>query len=270
MAQALMTWSACLLLPLGLLAGLLSGLLGIGGGLIFSPVLLAIGLPAHAALATSTLAIVPTTLAGSWTHLRSQQLPSAAVAAIVGGAVSGGLLFSRSGQALPGWLLLALQAGLYGALVLIVGPSQPEPSEPAEAPEAAEGQAAASTPHGKLVLVGLVAGAASGWLGIGGGLVMVPLMVRSLKLRVRLAIRLSTLAVCASALSASVYLVHDGRTRVLPALLLGGSAALAARWSAARLQRVPEHWLVGLLKLLCGLLALDSSRRALALLMAQR
>jgi len=32
-----------LLLPLGILAGLLSGLLGISGGLIFSPLLLAIG-----------------------------------------------------------------------------------------------------------------------------------------------------------------------------------------------------------------------------------
>ncbi|MFM2158975.1 MAG: hypothetical protein RLZZ124_1449, partial [Cyanobacteriota bacterium] len=98
------------LLPLGILAGLLSGLLGIGGGLIFSPLLLALGLPPHQALATSTLAIVPTTLAGSWAHLRSGLVPPAAIAAICGSAVAGGLLFSRSGGAVQGWQLLALQA----------------------------------------------------------------------------------------------------------------------------------------------------------------
>ena len=66
------------LLPLGILAGLLSGLLGIGGGLIFAPLLLAMGLSPHQALATSTLAIVPTTLAGSWTHLRTGAIPARA------------------------------------------------------------------------------------------------------------------------------------------------------------------------------------------------
>ena len=64
-----------LLVPLGILAGLLSGLLGIGGGLVFSPLLLLLGLSPHQALATSTLAIVPTTAGGSWEHLRHGRLP---------------------------------------------------------------------------------------------------------------------------------------------------------------------------------------------------
>ena len=68
-------WSLLPLVPLGLLAGLLSGLLGIGGGLIFSPLLLLLGLDPHQALATSSLAIVPTTLGGTWSHLRSRSLP---------------------------------------------------------------------------------------------------------------------------------------------------------------------------------------------------
>ena len=64
-----------ILLPLGILAGLLAGLLGIGGGLVFSPLLLWLGLSPHQALATSTLAIVPTTAGGSWAHLRRGLLP---------------------------------------------------------------------------------------------------------------------------------------------------------------------------------------------------
>ena len=52
-----MTWSLLSLVPLGLLTGLLSGVLGIGGGLVFSPLLLLVGLDPHHALATSTLAM---------------------------------------------------------------------------------------------------------------------------------------------------------------------------------------------------------------------
>lgn len=246
------------LVPLGIFAGLLSGMLGIGGGLIFAPLLLALGLPPHQALATSTLAIVPTTLAGSWTHLRSGTIPIRAILAIAGGAVVGGSLFSHAGVALQGWHLLALQSALYGVLALIVSPRRAHEQDDGPGPLPLPGIAA----------VGLVAGAATGLLGLGGGLVMVPLMVQGLRLRVYLAIRLSTLAVCASASSASVGLLIDGRARPDFALLLGAIAALAAAWSAGRLQKVPEQRLVLLLRWLCLALALDGGRRALQLALA--
>ncbi|MFN5162841.1 MAG: TSUP family transporter, partial [Cyanobacteriota bacterium] len=86
------------MLPLGLLAGLLSGLLGIGGGLIFSPILLMVGLSPHQALATSTLAIVPTTLGASWSHLRSGTLPGKATMVIAAAACLSAGLFSRIGH----------------------------------------------------------------------------------------------------------------------------------------------------------------------------
>ena len=105
-------------------------------------------------------------------------------------------------------------------------------------------------------------------LGVGGGLVMVPLLVRVIGLRVYLAIRLSTLAVFASAATASVSLLSDGRAQPGVGLLLGGVAALAAQWSAARLQRVGEQRLVQLLRLLCVLLAVDGARRAVQLVLA--
>jgi len=254
-----MPWELLPLLPLGILAGLLSGLLGIGGGLIFSPLLLALGLPPHQALATSTLAIVPTTLAGSWAHLRSAQVPPAAAAAIGLSAAAGAQLFSHAGAALAGWHLLALQSLMYGILAVVVGPRQ----EGAGALESAA--VAQRLPLAGIAAVGLVAGLASGMLGVGGGLVMVPLLVRLAGLRLYLAIRLSTLAVCASAASASIGLLSDGRAQPAMGLLLGGLAALAAQWSAARLQRVSEQRLVHLLRLLCVLLAIDGVRRAVQL-----
>ena len=257
-----MPWELLPLLPLGILAGLLSGLLGIGGGLIFSPLLLALGLTPHQALATSTLAIVPTTLAGSWTHLRSGQVPRPAIAAIGLSAATGALLFSHAGAGLAGWQLLTLQSLMYAVLAVVVGPRQ-ESTGPALGAPGSE-----RVPLAGIAAVGMVAGLAGGMLGVGGGLVMVPLMVRVIGLRVYLAIRLSTLAVCASAASASVGLLSDGRAQPAVGLLLGGVAALAAQWSAARLQRVSEHQLVQLLRLLCVLLALDGARRAIQLVLA--
>ncbi len=247
------------LLPLGLLAGILSGLLGIGGGLLFSPMLLLVGLPPHQALATSTVAIVPTTLGGVWSHWRQGTLPLGPSFCIGASALVSGLLFSRVGEWLSGGQLLAIQAGMYLLLTCTIAPNRELPSEPG---------VARPWPLAGLGAVGGVAGFAGGLLGVGGGLLMVPLMVRGLSLPIRGAIRLSTFAVLCSASTASVEFLGSGRARGLMALLLGATAAVAARWSAARLERVSEALLVRLLRLVTGLLAFDSGRRALALLLA--
>ena len=243
------------MLPLGLLAGLLSGLLGIGGGLIFSPILLMAGLSPHQALATSTLAIVPTTMGASWSHVRSGTLPGQATVVIATAACLAAGLFSRIGSGLQGWTLLGLQALMYLILCLTIAPRG----------DADERRGTQEPSWLALALVGLVAGVASGLLGVGGGLVMVPLMVRCVGLPIHLAIRLSTLAVLASASVAATGFVADGRAQTPLGLLLGGTAAISSRWAAARLQRVSADQLTGLLRLVTLLLALDSGRRALGL-----
>ena len=55
---------------LGGFAGVLAGLFGVGGGILFVPVLVAIGLGQHDANGTSLLAILPTVLIGTWTQSR--------------------------------------------------------------------------------------------------------------------------------------------------------------------------------------------------------
>jgi uncharacterized membrane protein YfcA len=57
-------------LSLGLAAGALSGLFGVGGGILFVPVLVGLGLGQVEAAATSLLAIVPTAGVGIWRQSR--------------------------------------------------------------------------------------------------------------------------------------------------------------------------------------------------------
>jgi uncharacterized membrane protein YfcA len=51
---------------LGAVAGVLAGLFGVGGGILFVPTLTALGLTQVHAEATSLLAIIPTVLVGVW------------------------------------------------------------------------------------------------------------------------------------------------------------------------------------------------------------
>jgi hypothetical protein len=60
------TTTVLLALVLGLAAGVLAGLFGVGGGILFVPALVALGLGQVEAAATSLLAIVPTAAVGVW------------------------------------------------------------------------------------------------------------------------------------------------------------------------------------------------------------
>lgn len=79
-------WTIVLALTLGLTAGVLAGLFGVGGGILFVPMLVALGLGQLEAQATSLLAILPTVVAGAWNQRRYGNLR--ARAALVLGVVS--------------------------------------------------------------------------------------------------------------------------------------------------------------------------------------
>jgi len=86
------TWSIVAAVSLGLAAGVLSGVFGVGGGILFVPTLVALGLGQVEAAATSLLAIVPTAATGVIRQRASGNLKVKAalvlgVASIVGAEV---------------------------------------------------------------------------------------------------------------------------------------------------------------------------------------
>jgi uncharacterized membrane protein YfcA len=105
-----------LAIALGLVAGVLAGMFGIGGGLLFVPTLIALGLGHHEALGTSLLAIIPTVLVGTWRQARygNVRWRAAAVLGVAAAAAAqGGVAVA---VALPDATLRRLFAGL---LVLV-------------------------------------------------------------------------------------------------------------------------------------------------------
>ena len=117
-------WLVALALVLGLAAGLLAGMFGVGGGILFVPTLVALGLAPHHAAATSLLAIVPTAMVGVWRQRRYGNLRAAAAVVLGLASLAGVEAGVRIALALPeqtlrrlfGALLLAVAAQLaYGA-----------------------------------------------------------------------------------------------------------------------------------------------------------
>jgi hypothetical protein len=90
-----------LALLLGLAAGVLAGLLGVGGGLIFVPVLVALGLGQIEAQATSLLAILPTVAAGAWNQRRYGQLRTRTALVVGIASIAGVEAGARIATALP-------------------------------------------------------------------------------------------------------------------------------------------------------------------------
>ena len=274
-------WDIPILIGLGLFAGGLAGLLGIGGGLIFAPVLLWLNLPPHQALATSSFAIVPTALAGTIVHLQSGRLPARSAFAIGLAGFGSALLFGGLGGLAAGWMLLAMQTAVYVLLAFTINEqpeAEPDPNaetvtdidlEKTEKKEMNEPPCSDTdeTSAPLLAGVGCIAGWTAGMLGLGGGLVLVPLMSGPFAVPIHRAIRLSTVAVLCSASAASLQFLHEGRGIPWMGLTLGSVAALTAQWTARRLDLFDSSVLVRCLRGLAIVLAIDSSRRAIQLVL---
>jgi uncharacterized protein len=77
------------LVALGLLTGSLVGLVGVGGGVLYVPLLLAVGLSQLDAQATSLLAIVPGAVTATAVHARRGNVAWGPVTAIALGSLAG-------------------------------------------------------------------------------------------------------------------------------------------------------------------------------------
>lgn len=152
------------MLLVGLAAGIVSGLLGVGGGIVIVPVLhYIVGLEWPEAVALSLFVIAVQAPVGVWRHARKEAVSyRIAVPMVLGGAVG----VAVGHVLLPVVPVVALKLGFAGLLVFgawRLHAGRPKPH-------------AANAPIPVLVAVGLGAGLVSRLLGVGGGIVTVPLL----------------------------------------------------------------------------------------------
>ena len=192
----------------GVFVGVMSGLLGVGGGTIMVPIFrLAFGMSPLASTATSLFAIIPTSISGVVAHARAKTcVPKLGLALGVGGAVMspmGVWLASVS----PGWLVICVAAIVIGfsAFKMFKKAVKCAPAPRAgRAGGNAQGASAKVVPDQPVLsrkqylqgaCIGLIAGLASGYVGVGGGFIMVPLMLAILDIPMSLASGTSLIAI---------------------------------------------------------------------------
>jgi len=156
------------LILLGLAAGYLSGLFGVGGGIIVVPTLVLMGLDQRRAAGSSIAAILPTAVIGATSYGIAGHVDwIAGVVLAVGiilGTQLGSYLLARLPYSVLFWILIVFMAGVIVSLWVAI-PNRGDTIS-------IDGPAVAG-----LLVVGTFTGVLSGLLGVGGGIVVVPALI---------------------------------------------------------------------------------------------
>ena len=269
----------------GIVVGILSGLLGVGGGSMMVPIFrLGFGLSALASTGTSLFAMIFTAAAGSITHVRNRTclVPLGLIAGVCGACTSP--LGVRLANMSPAWLVMLatgcviaysastmLRKGLampkssatsadYGKASTSEAKAAAESQATPAAQAAAESQAtpaaqAAAEPvflepkdltHRHYIigaLAGLVAGVAGGYVGLGGGFLMVPIFVAGAGLPMKQTSGTSLFAVGILATTGAITQGIYGNVEILAGLAMAAGSIPGAVIGANYIKRIPERTL---------------------------
>lgn len=293
----------------GVLIGVASGLLGIGGGTVMVPIFrLAFGMSATMSTATSLFAIIPTSVSGAISHVKGKTcIPALGIAAGLGGACLSPVGVWLA-QLSPDWLVMLAAAIIIGYSAInmfkkafkvsragqpakgadaaaspstqssgapegsrtevriasatarisgtggtLADPSATGGSSAAMPSLASSGEPAAAAPSDDAPLsrkqllqgaaIGLIAGLASGYVGVGGGFIMVPLMLSIIGIPMRKASGTSLIAVMILAIPGVIEQGIIGNINYLAGIAIVIGTIPGAVIGAKLVTKVPERTL---------------------------
>ncbi|NJL01564.1 MAG: sulfite exporter TauE/SafE family protein [Spirulinaceae cyanobacterium SM2_1_0] len=229
-----------LLLLSGLGAGLLAGLLGIGGGTVLVPILVTLGRSYDQAVATSSLAIVIISLSGTLQNWRMGYLDWQRVALLGLPAI----LTAQVGAFLVGQFPDFLKEAAFGLLLLVtlwLAALRRRLVKRETAVSSAHENAQSLHPVLARTGTGAAAGLLAGLFGVGGGVIMVPLQMLLLGEPIKLAIQTSLGVIVITATSAAIGHTWQGNVLWLDGILLGFGGLLGAQVSTRFLPRLPDR-----------------------------
>lgn len=221
------------LIAVGALGGLLSGAFGVGGGIVMVPLLgLLLRMDQRRAAATSLVAIVPTAVVGTIQYLVKGEVDVVAALLVAVGGVAGSLVGTRLLRTLPlGWLRWLFIALLVLVAVRLFFEVPSREAELVYSPAAVLG----------LVGVGLVMGVASGLFGIGGGLILVPVLIAFFGMGDLLAKGTSLLAMIPTSVTGSIANLRAGLVRLADGLVVGAAAVVSSFGGVALAFLIPPR-----------------------------
>lgn len=224
-------------LVLSALIGLSLGLIGGGGSILTVPILVYfLGVPPHEAVAMSLAVVGATSLFGAYLHYRADNVNFSSGLLFGGAGMVGAFVGSPFTKLItPGPLLL-----IFGVLMLVTAISMFRRRRPGI-------EQATHTPHAaQAVAAGFGVGVLTGFLGVGGGFLIVPALVFFGGLQIKKAVGTSLFVIFLNSVAGLIgHISHNvfdwSLTSAVTTLAVGGAVGgtvLSHRLAAHRLQRM--------------------------------
>jgi len=222
------------LILLGIAAGLLSGMFGIGGGTIIVPILvLVLGMPQKLAAGTSVTAILPSAAVGAATYAIQGNVDWVAALllaiGIIAGAQVGSHLLSKLPVGVIQWAFMVFLAVVVVSLWFVV-------------PQRDDQIDITILTGASIVITGFVTGILSGLLGVGGGVVVVPILMFFFGASDLIAKGSSLVMMIPGSISATVGNARRKNVDVRAAVIIGLSACVFAPLGAFIAGWIDPFW----------------------------
>lgn len=250
---ALTSVNYLLVVGLGLGVGLLSGLFGVGGGFLMTPLLMMIGIPPTIAAATDANQIVAASASGTFAHWRLGNVDvKMGLFLLIGGFVGGAagvqvikILRATGGADFLIKITYVIMLGLVGSFMFVESltalrknKKAPAAAKASAAPEKKKGGFFAALPmqthfeksgvtHSALVplFLGTFVGILAAIMGVGGGFLMVPVMIYMLRMPMHVVVGTSLFQILFTCIEVTFLQAYQNHTVdfLLALLLLVGS-----------------------------------------------
>ncbi|MBL8571003.1 MAG: sulfite exporter TauE/SafE family protein [Phreatobacter sp.] len=247
-----------LILGMGLAVGFISGMFGVGGGFLLTPLLIFIGIPPAIAVASVSGQIAASSLSGTLSYWRKNAVDAKLVSVLLLGSIIGSAagvavfaLLRREGQ-LDLFIALSYVTLLGGiGLLMVIESSRAiararSSAEPPKLYAARDRRIASSLPFAihfprsritisaiPVVAIGLGIGFLGSMMGIGGGFLLVPALIYLLRVSTTVVIGTSSLQTLITMLMTVVFhAISNHSVDVVLALLLMIGGVVGAQFGA--------------------------------------
>ena len=219
---------------LGVVGGTLSRVAGVGGGIVFVPALVyVLGWGIKEAVAASLVIIIFASLTGTWRNSKSEDPVHWRTALILSSTVAPATLIGVYISSVSPTVVIEIAfAAMLLALAYPTARGRPNFDENSR-----------TIPVPLVLLAGLLIGTLAGLVGVGGGVVLVPLMALGLGLTTKRAVSTSLAVVMFAGVVGAIGYIAAGFSDVFALAPLVAGSMVGAVFGVRVRDKLPEKWI---------------------------